>query len=175
MEYFELTQSADVLHVIQIYNLNSQQYPYRPTKAKFDELPDLKVGYFSGSLAEEVCDVLLDPTFMVSEAIKSLFDLYDSEIRWKALQLFPLNEAYNVLPLYWVPWFDEIDCLHADASKYDSGMIKHLVLDERRIQNKDVFRVGGLLEYKVIVSLPVAESLLRRRFYGIELKKVTVK
>jgi hypothetical protein len=34
--------------------------------------------------------------------------------------------------------------------------------------------VAGLLEYKIIVSLPVAESLLRRRLYGIGMRKVKV-
>lgn len=175
MEYFELTQSANVLHAIQIYNLDPKQYPYQITQAKFNDLPDLKVGYFSGSPAEEVCDILTAPTFMVSETIKQLFSLYDSEIRWKALQLFPLDETYNVLPLYWVPLFTELDCLHDDTKKYDLGTIEHLVLNGRCLLGKDIFRVGGLLEYKVIVSLPVAESLLRRRMYGIGLKKVMVK
>jgi len=175
MEYFELTQSTNVLHAIQIYNLDPKQYLYRFTKEKFDELPDLKVGYFSGSPAEEVCDVLIDPTFMVSEAIKQLLSLYDDEIRWKAIQLFPLIESYNVLPLYWVPLFAELSCLHADTRKYDSGTLEHLVLDRRCLLDKDIFCVGGLLEHKVIVSLPVAESLLRRRMYGIGLKKVMVK
>lgn len=175
MEYFELTQSANVLHAIQIYNLDSKQYLYQLTQEKFNELPDLKVGYFSGSPAEEVCDVLVAPTFMVSEAIKQLFSLYDDKIRWKALQLFPLDESYNVLPLYWVPLLSELGCLHADTRKYDSGTLEQLVLDRRCLFDKDIFRVGGLLEYKVIVSLPVAESLLRRRMYGIELKKIIVK
>lgn len=57
---------------------------------------------------------------------------------------------------------------------YDNGMLKKLVLDESRTGGLNVFRVRGLLEYKVMVSLPLAESILRRRFYGIELRKAEV-
>lgn len=53
-------------------------------------------------------------------------------------------------------------------------MLKKLVLDRRKIRGKAIFRVGGLLEYKVAVSLPVAESILRRRPYGVSLQRIEV-
>ena len=67
-----------------------------------------------------------------------------------------------------------VDCLHESAEKYDNGMLKELVLDKRKLEGFHIFRVAGLLEYKVIITLPVAESLLRRRLYGIGLRKVKV-
>ena len=53
-------------------------------------------------------------------------------------------------------------------------MLKELVWDKKKIKGLDIFRVAGLLEYKVIVSLPVTESLLRRRLYGIGLQRIKV-
>lgn len=54
-------------------------------------------------------------------------------------------------------------------------MLQRLVLDKRKIHKQPVFRIGGLLEYKVAVSLPVAESILRRRPYGVSLQRIEVK
>ena len=34
-----------------------------------------------------------------------------------------------------------------------------------------MFRVGGIFEYIVIVNLDIAENILKRDIYGIELKK----
>lgn len=63
---------------------------------------------------------------------------------------------------------------YTDPKKQDNGMLKKLVLDRRKIRGKAIFRVGGLLEYKVAVSLPVAESILRRRPYGVSLQRIEV-
>ena len=70
--------------------------------------------------------------------------------------------------------FEMIECLHESSKKYTNGTIEELVLERKKIGEKQIFRVTPLLEYKVIISLPVAESLLRRRFYGIGLKRVKV-
>lgn len=175
MEYFELFQSKNVNHAVQILNLDRDTYAYNLNRSKFESLAKLKVGYFSGLNTEELCDILKEPTYMVSDEVKRLFELYEPEIEWKAVQLFPLDEECKVLPLYWVPFFPLLDCLHTTAKKYTNGTVESLVLDAKVCSDKTIFRVDGLLEYKVMISLPVAESLLRRRLYGIGLCKIEVR
>lgn len=45
---------------------------------------------------------------------------------------------------------------------------------ERDGTDRPVFRIPGLVEYKVVVSLPVAEGILRRRCYGVGLRRLEV-
>ena len=56
--------------------------------------------------------------------------------------------------------------------KYPDGMIKRLVLDQKKSWKRSIFRVDGILEQRIIVALPLAESMLRRRMTGVSLLPV---
>lgn len=174
MDYFELFQSEMVENAVELMGLDSSRYCYAMKERDFAALDKLKVAYYSGRETEEMCDILKKPTYLISNEIKRLFELYDTKIEYKGVQLFSTASENITSPLYWVAGFPMVDCLHESARKYDNGMLKELVLDKKKIKGLDIFRVAGLLEYKVIVSLPAAESLLRRRLYGIGLQRIKV-
>ena len=174
MDYFELYQSDKVENPVEILGLDGSHYTYTMKEDEFKALDKLKVAYYSGRETEELCDILKDPTYLISNEMKRLFELYNREIIYKGIQLFSTASENTTSPLYWVADFPIIDCLHKSAEKYDNGMLKELVLDKRKLRGLNIFRVDGLLEYKVIITLPVAESLLRRRLYGIGLRRVKV-
>lgn len=175
MDYYELYQSEKVENPIAVMKLEQATYTYEMTGTDFEALDRLKVAYYSGREFEEPCDILTEPTFLVSDLLKRALSLYDKEILFKGVQLFPTAEEGRRHPLYWVPLFKELDCLHEDTVKHDNGMLKNLVLAEKKITGYSVFRIGGILEYKVVVSLPAAESILRRRPYGVGLRKIEVR
>ncbi len=175
MDYFELRQSTKVENALEIMGLDREKYCYTMTKENFEALDKLKVAYFSGREFEEICDVLISPTFLISDRMKKLLELYEKQSQYKGVQIFPTAEESRQFPLYWVPCFPEVDCLHKNTVMLDNGMVKRLVLDARKLGKYHIFRLPGLLEYKVIVSLPVAESILRRRLYGVEFQKIEVK
>lgn len=174
MQYFELLQSPKVENPVVLTGLDTDAYCYAMPPERFAALERLNVAYFSGSEREEPCDILIEPTFMVSDELKKLLSMYDKGIAFKGVQALPTVEESILYPLYWVPCFSEIACIHKDSVVYDNGMLSSLILDESKIGKQDVFRLSGCLEYKIIVSMPVAESILRRRFYGIGLKKLEV-
>ncbi|RDY27784.1 hypothetical protein [Lachnotalea glycerini] len=174
MDYFELFQSEKVENAVELMGLDSSQYPYAMTKGDFEVLDKLKVAYYSGRETEEMCDILKEPTCLISNEIKRLFKLYDRSLEYKGVQLFSTASENTTSPLYWVAGFPIIDCLHESSQKYGNGMLKELILDKKKIRGLNIFRVAGLLEHKVIVTLPVAESILRRRLYGIGLRRVKV-
>ncbi len=174
MEYYELSQSRKVENPIELMGMDGKAYCYAMTQKDFAMLDRLCVAYFSGNEAEEICDILTIPTFLVSDRLKNVLAMYEKETEFKGIQVFPTSEESRQYPVYWVPQFPEADCIHESSILYDNGMVSSLVLDRRRIGKRNVFRLPGLLEYKAVVSLPVAESILRRRFYGIELSKMEV-
>lgn len=174
MEYFELSQSPKVENPIVLTGLDRDVYCYAMSQKNFEALDRLKAAYFSGSEQEEICDILTEPTFMVSDGLKRLLAMYEKEMEFKGVQVFPKTEGCEQYPMYWIPCFPEIDCFHESSIINDNGMISSLVLDKEKIEGQHIFRLSGCLEYKVAVSMPVAESILRRRFYGIGLKKLEV-
>lgn len=174
MEYYELSQSRKVENPIELMGLDREAYCYDMPQKSFEALDRIRVAYFSGNEAEEICDILTSPTVLVSDRLKKLFALYEKEMEFKGIQLFPTAEESRQYPMYWVPRFPEADCVHESSIRYDNGMVSSLVLDGGRIGRRNIFRIAGLLEYRIGVSLPVAESILRRRLYGVALRKMEV-
>lgn len=174
MKYFELFQSPKVENPIAVTGLDKDVYCYAMRQKDFEALDKMKVAYYSGSESEEPCDILTDPTFMISDKLKRLIAMYDKEIVFKGVQVFSTSKEREDYPLYWVPQFPEINALHSSSIINDNGSIATLILDNRMIGNMHVFRLSDCLEYKVVVSMTVAESILRRRLYGIGLKKLEV-
>ncbi len=155
--------------------IDPKVYCYKMDQAGFEGLENVQIAYYTHNESSEICDILQKPTFLVSDKIKRLLSLYDGTIAFKAVQLFATVATDKTAPLYWVPCLEILECLHPATTKYDNGFIKQLVLEKAAIEGKAIFRVGGLLEDKVIISLSVAESLLRRGLYGIGLQKVEVR
>lgn len=52
-------------------------------------------------------------------------------------------------------------------------MLKKLVLNLDVPLEHEIFRVAGLIEYKIIVSMAVAESMLRRKQSGFRFVPVS--
>ena len=66
----------------------------------------MKVVYYSGRETEEMCDLLKKPTYLISNEIKRLFELYDKTIDYKGVQLFPL--PVRTLKVRCIGWQDSL-------------------------------------------------------------------
>lgn len=173
-EYFELRQNHMVENAITIIGIDTASYCYKMQEKDFENLEKVTVAYFVGNGEEELCDLLIAPTLMVSDRMKKVLNLYDKKMEFKGVQLYPLVQECTKYPLYWIPKFCETDCLHESTEFNDNGTMKEPVLDKRKLGKSSIVRVTDSTGFKVIISLPVAESLLRRRMYGIELHKLRI-
>lgn len=172
--FFRLQISDKISRPLEIIGLPSQ-YKNVAAKRDFDRLNDHIVAYFRGESVPEISGVLSHPSFLICDDLKLLLQVYDPQFQAKAIQLFAGEMERKENYLYWLPYIEPVNCLHHDAEKYPNGMLKQLVLDGGSLPAFPIFRVDGLLENIVVVSLPLAESILRRCFYGIQLDPVEVK
>jgi hypothetical protein len=141
------------------------------TKAQALKLDDTNIIPVSDDEAEEPYpEVISRPVYLVSDGIRQLLGKYDRSLVFKVVSL--INWQTGKQHVYWAMGLDEIECL-SDKTVYDKGgQIRDIVLDETKINNKAIFKLGGTLGKYLIVRLDVAESLLRRPFYGISLQPV---
>ncbi len=174
MRYFELRQSKAVRNPIKIQWAAEEQYKYNPTREEFDKLPDMCVGYYEYDASVEIPDVLEGDTFFVSDELKKVLQMYDDTITFKGVQVYPFGMVENVVPTYWSFWGKEADCRHQSVVQLPNGDIKELILSADKLPADDIFKVEGLYVHRIIITLPVAESILRRKMYGISLKEVKV-
>ena len=166
MRYFELITDPEVSNPIQLQKIDRQQYKNGLSEEEFQAVPELKVAYFQNNPQVEILDVLEAPAFLISDEVKRVFELYEPQMPFRALQVFSMDQEDKTAPLYWLPWIPKIECLSRKSEKYDNGMLKKLVLNLDVPLEHEIFQVAGLIEHKVIVSMAVAESMLRRRQSG---------
>ena len=172
--YFRLSPSTRLSRPLTIFAL-PQKYQRVVTWETFDQLDPSVVAYFSAEAREEAAAVLSEPSFLICDELKKLFELYVPGLRAKMIQLFAGEKDSHESYLYWLPYFPPVDCLHEDTERYPDGSVKNIVLDRSKIQKMTIFRVGGIPEYRIVVELSVAESILRRCPYGVDLVPVEVK
>lgn len=177
MEYFILKQSEDVVNPIKVFGVDMDNYTAAMTHQDFKQLKRSKVAYAEYSRSYETPDILSHPTYMVSDTVRRVLHMYDDNISFKSIQVFPTlqKDLMEATRTYWV--YDCImeDCLHKDAVILPNGEIQEIILDKTKVKGRDIFRVKGTLDNKLIISLAVAESILRRNVYGIMLEKVRIK
>lgn len=173
-QFFRLRISDQISRTLDIIGLPAQ-YNNVVSKSDFDKLDNNIVAYFRGDAVPEISGVLSHPSFLVCDDMKSLLQLYNPQLQAKAIQLFAGEMESKENYLYWLPYIEPVSCLHNSTEKYTNGMLKRLVLDSRLLPPTSIFRPDGLLEDIVVISLPLAESILRRCFYGIQLDPVEVK
>ncbi len=117
-------------------------------------------------------DFIENPVPLVSDRLKDILSKYEERIFFKPVLLADIKNTRQ--DVYWLLVPDSIECL-SDKSEFNkNGTVKNLVLDENKVRFRKVFKVKGILENLIIIRLDVAESLLRREFTGIKLKKAEI-
>ena len=175
MEYFLLRQLAE--NPVRPVLPEPGNYPYRLTHQNFEGMPTGSVAYFRYGDEEQMPGILLQPTFMVNDTIRSVMELYDGTIRFKTLALLPdvIDRMTDSSVNYSIPDIKCYECLHEDCVVMPDGTVKRLVVDHRKIPNADVFSIKETTHNRVLVSLRMAESISRRNVYGVEFERVEVR
>jgi len=172
MDYFELMIDPSISNPIQIQHVDHSIYKNNAAYEEFTAAPKMTVGYFDDSPQIEIYDLLGQPAFLVSDNLKRLFALYAPDMQFKGIRVYANNLDNDEAPLYWWPYIPYVECLSDQAAKYPTGMLERLVLDRSGLHGEDIFRIGGILENKVVISLSVAESMIRRKMTGFTLKPI---
>lgn len=175
MRYYILRQSKQLYKPLQVYGLDTSYYKHNMNEADFERLPEYLVSYFKNSKDTEIPEIITQPTLMVSADIKKLLLLYDDSIPFKGVQVFSDNLEERFAKSYWTFLPKTVDCLHEDCQMLPNGEFQTLILDKTKIPAQDIFKVGNITSNLIILSLPVAESILRRNWFGVALEEVEMR
>lgn len=172
MEYYRIKMSSAVSNYIKIEKLDTSVYKPDCSQEEFEQLPKGIVAYYHDVRGMEIPDVLQRPLFLVKENVKDILQMYDENIKGKPIKVFAHERNIDIAPTYWILNYEDIDCISPNVKIYPNGEVEELILNKNKIGRKDVFRVKGTKETFVIVSMAVAESMLRRQVYGVEFERV---
>lgn len=135
-----------------------------------DQINDLTTLFVQAGKQSVYPDFIDEPVLLVSDELKKLLELYDYHLISKCTVLADIEEKTQ--KLYWLLLLNHIDCLSNQSTFDKNGQIKDIVINGEQAKGKKIFRIQGIKTPLVIINLDVAESILRRNFWGIQLKKL---
>ena len=177
MEYLRLKQSDRMNNPFCVTGLDTAIYKANSNQAEFEKLPKMLVTYFDYAPDADIPDYVKIPTPMVSEPLKKVFQMYDEEIRFKGVQCYPkrMEDVKKGAPLYFTYYCEQLECLHSKAEIAPNGAVMKLVVNKNKLRGKDIIVIGGIQEKITLVSLGVAESILRRNLFGVAFEEVDLR
>ena len=116
--------------------------------------------------------VLNNPFFLLSEDVYKITQKYDPLLRSRQIVL--LDKDIGLSCLYYLPILPRVDCI-SKKSVLNNGRNKFIgtpVLNINEIGNKHIFWLAGFNSDLPVISLDLAESILRRDTMGIGLTPV---
>ena len=173
MDYFLLKQDKRYSNTPQIIDLFKNINTKDLNLLKADNIEDNNCFYVKSNDNIDYLDVLETPIFLVSKELKKILEKYNRNMIFKMFALIDYEKKEQ--NFYYLPIFEEIEAL-SEKSEFNLNktIVKKIILDEKKIKNKKIFKIKESDKTLIVVRLDAAESLLRRDFNGIILEKLEV-
>lgn len=171
MKYFILKQDTSLENAVELRDFNNSQKMnlLKEDASKFNSMTGLDIISNEDTVYP---DLIQAPVLMISNRLYELFKLYEPTIIYKIVVFTDIErkkqEVYRlVLP-------DIVDALSEKTTYTKVGWLENMVLDSKKIGEYNIFQVKAGVDIYFIVSLDVAEAMLKRGYKGIKFIEVEV-
>jgi len=172
MRYFFLTQDVKLPCTIQFRDFDITGARQLFLKSDSERLNDTTILYLGGNGKEARPDLIQSPVTMFSGHLKDVMDAYEPDLIFKDVVLI---HKENSLQYHYVQiLMDQLDVISDKTEFYPNQLPKRLILDSQKIGRHNLFLLSGKYRNDPIVSLALAESLMRRKVTGIRFEEVEV-
>lgn len=118
-------------------------------------------------------DVIDAPYFLISLRFFEVAQMFEKSLHYKRLRLRNLEK--EIARLYLLPTIEHVDCLSEQCEYTNNGaIISKLVLEREKVRYWDIFKIPDtrVPNGAVVISLELAESLLRRGIHHFKLQEL---
>lgn len=155
---------------VETTGFDKKKFPYFTDAESFAKVDDGVIYYARKKFSP--CDILFDPTFLIGDRFRLLFELLEPAIEYKGVQLYRKFKPEDAPhPIYWLPYLPCDDVL-SEQSKIFQGKAIRLVVKFSALHKKRLVHCKLPAEDIWLLSLEAAECLLRRQPVGILLEKI---
>lgn len=171
MNYFILKQDSNLENSIVMEDFNGSQNMilFKEDEDTFKDSINIPIIANENSVFPEFYQA---PVLMVSNDLYKIFNMYENSIIYKLVFFTDLKN--KIQKVYRLVLPSTLDALSKKTTYLKNGWVDKIVLDKNKIGDYKIFRIKAGVEYYFIVSLDVAESILKRKFIGIKFEKVGV-
>ncbi|MCX7746064.1 MAG: serine protease [Clostridia bacterium] len=170
MDYYILSQDARILDFPEPLGISNSLGRNSVKNADALEIGTPVVAKIKERAEIEYIDFIERPVPLVSDHLKEVIEMYQGDTLFKPVVLTDAKRMRQ--DLYWLTVPTRRECLSSESVFHKDRTLKKLVINKAKIAFFHVFMVEGVLEDLIIIDQDVAESILRRDFFGIALRKV---
>lgn len=118
-------------------------------------------------------DILVKPVLMVSADMRDIIIKYERHVFFKEVLFLDSERTKGYT--YYIPFLPLVDCF-TDATCYskNKSRVESGVVDSEKLWNRHIVEAEGINGQCIVVSLDLAESILRRGLIGIGLREVNL-
>lgn len=171
MKYFELQNNPDLKYAPRIKDWYGKIDTRNITLEKYPDLPQRQLFILDSAAKIIFTDFILFPFLLVSPLVMDVIQMYKELCFYRDIIL--LDQVGGESKLYYLPVFNETNKLRVIETgdkildNPDFGLCNVKVY-----LNKHIFWVSDSQKRHTIISLDMAESLLRRNITGLGIKEV---
>lgn len=175
MKYFELTGHPRYKFTPRLVNWYNE-FDVRDIRIdRFYKLPERHLLTVESSDKMKFSDAIFFPFLLVSQMVKNVIKMYGDAAYFREIML--LDPRLGKSQLYYLPVFEETSELQFVYKTFDRGNVK-IESPENSCNivtlDRNIFWINGHKKRHTIISLDLAESLLRREASGVDLREVVI-
>ena len=110
------------------------------------------------------------PFLIISEQVKDVLSFYEPEIKFRKCVF--AEERYDVIEAAYLVKAPELDCLHSSSEVLNKGLIKNIIIDRNKVDDRRVFQLKGIIAQYLIVNTEVVEALLHENIWPFEYQEI---
>ena len=170
MKYF-VAEANSGFYQPQLKNWYHILNPKLVSECRYGEIPRSLTFKVESNPRVFVSDVISFPYFMISYDAESIIKKYDSTFLSCRIHIFDRENKNS--KLFLLPFLESVDCL-AQGTVYrkDHLDVVQPVMSLGKTGGLQLFRPKGFSLKKIVVSLEMVESLLRRGIRGLSLTEI---
>ena len=171
MSYFILSQDERIPDAVVPAGISKIVHKDMLTEARASELDRLTLQFRVQQRDHiEYVDFIERPIPLLSDKLKQLIAKFLPRQKYHPVGIFDMIQMRQ--DVYWLMIPQRLNCLSPQSEFYRNDTLKRLVIDRTRAGKAPLFQLDGIRETIIVVNLALAESILRRDFNGLKLKKI---
>ena len=174
MKYFEIVKNPKIKRAPTIINWYGH-FDVRNIKLDtFAKLPERELLIVEMTEKEIFTDFIMFPFLLISHEVKQVIEMYGDICFCR--QIILLNQSNGTSEIYYLPVLDESDTMQFYYKEFEDGTCLNGKQEQKQVFNvdKNIFWISDSLTRHTIISMDMAESLLRRGMTGLELKEIVL-
>lgn len=160
-EYYLIEEDKKIVNVPIVKDWMKKINPKYLIWGSYHLIPDISTLYVKNEDFIYWGNILFSPFFMMDKSIFDITKLYEPNMGHREVAI--INYEKNDMHQYFIPHLKVVDCLSNESIfNTDHSILEKIVLDEKKLEDKEIFQLGSVKNRYVVVSLQILESFLRR-------------